>query len=192
MQTTQANKNKVDQWIVIATLSLIFCLCIALMFAERSIVTVASLDPQPEARRIDDPSQTTAASVINQTPAALASSGEQETRNALSRLFGKTFVKVRPPFLVNPETGRRLELDCFNQELMLGVEYNGIQHYVYPNPFHRTQLEFEAQLRRDRYKADQCKTAGVQLITVPFTTKRVDIESYLRQALDETKMKLNC
>lgn len=109
--------------------------------------------------------------------------GEAETRAALSRIFGKPFIKVRPAFLVNPETKRRLELDCYNEELRLGVEYNGIQHDVFPNPFHHTRDQFDAQQRRDRYKILQCQQAGVRLIVVPHTVPREQIEHFLRQQL---------
>jgi hypothetical protein len=109
--------------------------------------------------------------------------GEGETRAALSRIFGKPFIKVRPAFLVNPETKRRLELDCYNEELRLGVEYNGIQHDVFPNPFHHTRDLFDAQQRRDRYKIQQCRQAGVRLVVVPHTVPREQIEQFLRQKL---------
>ena len=108
------------------------------------------------------------------------SSGERATRLALERLFRVPFVKVRPSFLVNPETGRRLELDCFNAGLSLAVEYSGVQHYHYPNVFHRSIEQFEAQQRRDRYKADMCRARGIYLITVPFTVKNANIETFLQ------------
>lgn len=111
------------------------------------------------------------------------STGEEETRASLERIFGKPFVKIRPPFLINPETGRRLELDCYNAELSIGVEFDGIQHSVYPNPFHRTQAEFEAQQRRDRHKDRMCKALGVRLLRVPHTIPRPQIEQFLRNNL---------
>ena len=131
----------------------------------------------------------TVATVIGQLPAAHApgraieSKGEQETRAALFRLFGKPFIKIRPSFIVNPETKRRLELDCYNAELRLGVEYNGSQHSEYPNPFHRTFAEFQAQQRRDDYKAAACEAHGVCLINVPHTVPRACIQAYLQQHL---------
>lgn len=109
--------------------------------------------------------------------------GEAETRAALQRIFGKTFVKVRPTFLINPESHRKLELDCFNAELRLGVEYSGFQHYVFPNAFHKTQQEFDAQQRRDRYKSALCQQAGVHLVVVPYTIPRGQIEAFLRDQL---------
>lgn len=122
------------------------------------------------------------------TPIILARSGEEETRAALQRIFNKPFVKVRPSFLINPETKRKLELDCYNVELQLGVEYSGIQHFVYPNPFHRSQAEFDAQQRRDRSKVELCRQAGVRLVVVPYTVPRAQIEQYLRDLFQMQKL----
>lgn len=109
--------------------------------------------------------------------------GERETKAALERIFGKEFVKIRPSFLTNPETRRRLELDCYNADLRLGVEYNGVQHYVFPNYFHRNREQFDSQQRRDHYKRTLCQQAGVQLLVVPYTVPRSQIESFLRQQI---------
>ena len=62
------------------------------------------------------------------------SRGEIECRKVMESLFGKPFLKTRPKFLFNSVTTENLELDMFNQELMLAVEYNGQQHYKY-TPF---------------------------------------------------------
>ena len=45
-----------------------------------------------------------------------------------------------------------LEIDCYIPELKIGFEYNGEQHYMFPNCFHKTQEEFEAQQQRDILK----------------------------------------
>lgn len=111
--------------------------------------------------------------------------GERETRAALVRIYGKPFVNVRPPWLKNPETKRRLELDCYNAEVQLGVEYGGMQHYVFPNIFHRTREAFDAQVRRDQYKIEQCHQQGIRLIVVPYTIPYDRIEAFLRQQLQK-------
>ena len=56
------------------------------------------------------------------------SKGERKCREVMVRLYTRSFPKVRPQFLRNPETGYLLELDCFCEELRLAVEYNGVQH----------------------------------------------------------------
>ena len=101
------------------------------------------------------------------------SKGEQECRDILELIFGGKFPTKRPNFLKNPETGRNLELDCYNEELKLALEYNGKQHYVYPNAFHKSKQDFMQQLRRDRYKKLRCDQEGVFLITVPYNVPNI-------------------
>lgn len=111
------------------------------------------------------------------------SKGEKLCCEIMSRIFDRPFKTVRPNFLKNPETGRNLEIDCYNEELRLGVEYNGIQHYHYPNFTGMSKEEFYNQLRRDRFKREACDAHGVYLITVPYTVKHEDIEKYIRERL---------
>jgi hypothetical protein len=115
----------------------------------------------------------------------LATTGEGETRAALERLLGKPFVEVRPAWLRNTvhETGRNLEIDCFNEELGIAVEHNGIQHVQYPNPFHKTLEEFTAQVQRDVLKRQVCEARGLVFIVVPHTVARKDIEVFLHREL---------
>jgi hypothetical protein len=117
------------------------------------------------------------------TKAAVERSGELECRAALERIFGVPFPKVRPQFLTNPTTGRRLELDCYAESLKIACEYQGIQHSVFPNPFHSTIEQFRAQQLRDKLKRILATMVGVTLLTVPHTIKRANIESFLRHKL---------
>lgn len=110
-------------------------------------------------------------------------SRENVMRSCLQTLLGKPFVKVRPNFLRNPKTRRCLELDAYNQEMQLGVEFHGIQHYVYPNPFHSTRAQFQRQQDRDELKGTLCNFHGVRLLVVPHNVQRDDMEMYLREQL---------
>lgn len=110
------------------------------------------------------------------------SKGELECRTVAERLMGKPFPKARPSFLQNYITsGHNLELDCYNAELGIGIEYNGQQHYHYTPYFHRSKDAFDNIRYRDDLKQRLCDRAGVRLIVVPYTVK--DIESYLSQRL---------
>lgn len=113
------------------------------------------------------------------------SKGELECRRVLEKLFNKPFNKSRPDFLNNPVTGGNfnLELDCYNQELKLAVEYNGIQHYKYNKFFHRNNEHFLNQKYRDELKKRMCKDNGIILIEVPYSIKPENIEGYLRNKL---------
>lgn len=84
---------------------------------------------------------------------------------------GHSFDKVRPRWLMNTvhQTGRCLELDGFCEELSLAIEYNGVQHYVWPNFTKMTEREFSRQKERDALKAQVCKERGVCLLKIPYT-----------------------
>ena len=87
----------------------------------------------------------------------------------LAHIYGVPFApNVRSlPWLRNPETGANLELDCYNDTLKLGLEYNGYQHYQWPNHYPQSDAQFIAQLRRDEVKYQLCQRNKVYLITVP-------------------------
>lgn len=107
---------------------------------------------------------------------SFSSYGERYCVEFLEVLFPEhKFKKVRPEWLVNPVTGRRLELDGYNEELKLAVEYNGIQHYVYPNFTGCTEEEFKNQLYRDKLKETLCDKHGVCLIRIPYSVPLADI-----------------
>nr|QBK93280.1 MAG: restriction endonuclease [Pithovirus LCPAC403] len=114
------------------------------------------------------------------------SKGEAECIKVMEELFNKEFDTVRPDFLKSPETGRNLELDCYNEELKLAVEYNGRQHYSFPSFPNFTEEQFKEQIRRDAWKLDTCDTVGIYLITVPYTVKLEDIKQFIIDRLPYT------
>jgi hypothetical protein len=116
------------------------------------------------------------------------SKGEVECRRVLEEIFGVPFPKTRPDFLRNPITSNgvdsnNLEIDCYNDRLKLGVEYNGIQHYKYIPYFHKTKDSFHNQKYRDYVKNDICQKNGITLIEVPYTVKVPEIKSFILNKL---------
>ncbi|AAS18113.1 unknown [Singapore grouper iridovirus] len=110
------------------------------------------------------------------------SKGEAACREAAFKLTGRKFIKVRPRELMNPETGKTLELDCYCPELKLAIEYQGKQHYEYVPIFHRSgRSDLKSQHARDCAKRLLCHKAGIRLIEVPYTV--TDIYAYLKTAL---------
>jgi hypothetical protein len=121
------------------------------------------------------------------------SKGEIECRRVLKKLFNRPFNKCRPDFLRNPVTGGNfnLELDCYDDQLHLAVEYNGIQHYKYVPYFHKNKEAFLNQKYRDDMKRRICKDNKITLIEVPNTVDVTDIENYLISKLKIAGYRMN-
>jgi hypothetical protein len=111
------------------------------------------------------------------------SKGEKECKRSVEEITLKPFDKCRPDFLKNEVTGKNLELDCYNEELKIAIEYNGIQHYEYTPIFHKTRDIFYNTKYRDKMKETLCRKNGVKLIVVPYTVKLQDIKSYIQEKL---------
>ena len=119
--------------------------------------------------------------------------GEIECRRVLSKIFQKPFDKIRPHFLNNVVTGgsHNLEIDCYNHELRLGVEYQGKQHYEFVPYFHKNKEAFYNQKYRDELKRHLCKDNNITLIEVPYNIKIVDIENYILKKLQAYDIRRN-
>ena len=104
---------------------------------------------------------------------------EERCRAISERLLNKKFKKVRPSWLINHKWSFCLELDGYCKQLKLVFEYDGIQHYVYPNPFHESNLreEFNRQRQRDEMKVRKCKRHGTTLIRIKYDVR--DLMGYI-------------
>lgn len=125
--------------------------------------------------------------IPDEKPSKFVSKGERACREYLEKRFNEPFPNVRPRWLLNPKKkngkNHRMEIDCYCEKLKLGVEYDGIHHKEYPNPFHKTREEFEEQVMRDNYKDLICKAKGVLLIRVPHDVPINKIPEYLDERL---------
>lgn len=91
---------------------------------------------------------------------------EEICRQVFEDYFDDYFPTCRPRFLANPKTGHPLELDGYNPRLNLAFEHHGIQHRQYPNPFHKSEAEFDAQIGRDQFKRERLAELGIDLIEI--------------------------
>lgn len=113
---------------------------------------------------------------------------EMMVRRTLERIFpGHKFPARRPAWNTNPLTGHRMEIDCYNEKLNIGVEFNGQQHYEAIENF-QSKKSFKAQQQRDIEKAKNCKARGVQLVTVPYWIE--NYEKFLRDCLGRHSVNL--
>lgn len=110
---------------------------------------------------------------------------ESQVRDILERVYRRPFGKQRPLFLLNPRTGKPLELDCFNEELQLAVEVNGAHHYHYTPFYHGTREQYEYLCSTDELKRQLCAQHGVRLVIVPYTVPNEQLEDYLLRVLEK-------
>ena len=112
------------------------------------------------------------------------SKAEAAVALALQRIFPTArFEKVRPVWLTNERTKRRLEIDVYSESLKLGAERSGLQHFVWPNGIHTSRAAFDALQERDKLKVALCERQRVTLIHVPFTVSVKDTEGFIRDEL---------
>lgn len=124
-------------------------------------------------------------SIKNGCPVCSVSKRETEVRSVFEKILNTSFPKSKPPWLVNPETKKQLELDGFNSDLNLAFEYDGEWHYLpaLKNSNHIDELI--KQKKRDAIKDILCKQNQIVLVRVPYTTQ--DLEQYITQRLIEEK-----
>lgn len=110
---------------------------------------------------------------------------ETRCREILEQLYyPHKFPSVRPDFLKNPETKKNLEIDCYNHDLRLGLEYNGVQHRTFTPYFHKTVEDFNKQVKRDKYKMMTLSKLGIKMIYVPDTVKFIDLREFIVKQLN--------
>lgn len=108
---------------------------------------------------------------------------ERITRRVLETLYSSPFPTVRPKWIVNPRTGRNLEIDCYNEGLGLCVEVSGAQHYIQSARFHKSREEFLSQVFRDKVKKEAVLERGLDFMVVPYTVPTDEIPSYVLDML---------
>ena len=81
-------------------------------------------------------------------------SREEKVRRICEQIFFPLkFPSVRPEWLKNHKTGKRMEIDLYNHNLNLAIECQGQQHFQYVKHFHKTYKDWELIKERDILKA---------------------------------------
>lgn len=143
-------------------------------FLEQELKDYAWHEDDPNKERMLDPEQAVYCPIcpIVPTDEQLAAEhqekkykSEGELRKILESIFKKKFPNVRPGWLINPDTGKKLEIDCYCRELSLAFEYQGEQHYSAID-FFGGESRFSEQKIRDEYKRQICKEKNITLIEI--------------------------
>jgi hypothetical protein len=92
---------------------------------------------------------------------------QRRTSLELSKHFGGYIIRenIRPEWMID-ETGQRLELDFWIEELDVAIEVQGNQHYEYVPHFHGSYDEYLSQKQRDEDKRLACHRRGILLFEV--------------------------
>lgn len=113
-----------------------------------------------------------------------SSKKEEACRRILENIYHRPFNSHRPDFLKNPITNKNLELDCYNEDLKISLEYDGGQHSKYTPAFHGdNKWNFIYQVRKDDFKNKVCKEQNITLIRVPHHIPEYKLEEYIKDKL---------
>jgi hypothetical protein len=120
---------------------------------------------------------------------------EERCREIFENIFKKEFISTRPGWLKNPATGKSLELDGYNPDIVtpigrgLAFEYDGIQHSQFTPAFHNSLADLKYQRSKDAWKDAACKDKGVMLIRIPNFVAYSDLDRWIRQSLSRAGMR---
>ncbi len=118
-------------------------------------------------------------------PVCCIKQGELISVKILEHLTGKIFRKIRPEWLKRDDTGLNLELDGFNEELQLAIEYQGIQHYKQIAHFFKSEAEYKKRQEYDQFKRDKCIENGITLFEIPYNIKHGDLYDHIVNLCEE-------
>lgn len=114
---------------------------------------------------------------------------EELTRKILEKKYpGYKFPPVKCKKIRFPESNRKISIDCFNYDLKICVEYQGVQHYEYTPYFHGDDIgKFHQQVKRDKFKKSSLEK-HFTYVAIPHTCKNeTQIKSYLDSKLPTKK-----
>lgn len=115
---------------------------------------------------------------------------EQLVKDILESKLGVKFTTIRPDWLKGYR-GKNLEIDLWNEELKLGVEVQGEQHFK-RNAFKMTDKQFANQYANDICKIELCNQLNVTLIHVLFfhSTKELIIKQVYTELIRKDRKDL--
>lgn len=113
------------------------------------------------------------------------SKSEQSVITDLEHLTGKKFPTVNPDWLLYD--GKTLELDGYNEELSLALEFSGPLHTKW-FPKKESYEKYIQRVEKDAFKRKKCEERGVRLIVIDTALPRHLWKPYLQSRLYDFKM----
>lgn len=105
---------------------------------------------------------------------------EQFVVDIFEKITGKSFPTVYLPWL--KWKGRKMELDGYNDELKLAVEFSGPLHTKFYSD-KETYAKYKERIDKDREKLRLCKKHGVHLIVIDMSIPQRHMYSYVHSRL---------
>ena len=102
------------------------------------------------------------------------SKSEEIARTTFEQIFGKPFPKKRPKWLRNSR-GNQMEIDGYCEELQIGFEYQGIQHFSLP----LFNSDVNQRIDDDKLKAELCASNGVRLFILTYEMQYEDFPLHI-------------
>ena len=84
-----------------------------------------------------------------------------------------------------------MELDGYNEELSIGFEYQGLQHYEFIEFFYNSEKKFKQRQKDDELKRKLCKRNKVHLIEIPYFIPKNELQQYLTTSINAFSLNLN-
>ena len=96
---------------------------------------------------------------------------EEELYQLIKKVYKKYNVinQYKPLFLKNPYGGQQ-SIDIYIEDIKIGIEYQGKQHYEAISIFGGDEGLLQTQLR-DRRKLDKCTENGVKVVYIKYDEK---------------------
>lgn len=93
---------------------------------------------------------------------------ENKVKFIFEHIFNKNFPKNRKVL------GDEYEIDGYNEELKIGFEYQGEQHYKFIDFFHGSEEGFKKSVDDDALKLKLAKEKNIILVVIPYTESVTD------------------
>ena len=104
-------------------------------------------------------------------------------KEILEKLLNTTFGKLTGNYSDINNKERKIFFDGYNKKYKIAFEYDGYQHYEYPNCYHKTKEQFNNQQQRDIEAHKYCWKNDITLIVIPYWIEDNKLEVYIKDQL---------
>lgn len=167
---------------------LFLMLCLLFVLKQRDVATyTGAWKKKPVSKTMGKPMSKTmgksSADVVKDLRKHPRSKSEAAVIRYLEEVTGKRFPTVNPSWLVLSHEGTKtLELDGYNKELGVAVEFSGPLHTKWSPSIESYPAYFE-RIRRDIIKRETCKKHGVHFFTIDISLPREHWRNYILSRL---------